>query len=232
MSVSVALRPSADKGNALGIGSDGGLMGAPLPAGQFASNLNTVDNSQSGGASGTTYYYPMPAAATAAGTVTGTPVAQQLVLTRNALITAVYGNVTNNTSTAAVYGALYLPDPTTRYPGTKVCDLFVMSAAVNGVVSGSMIDTTTVLTGNTPYWLLTWYAATTLMPSMTLRSASAYQQSRLNTVSSATVNSVGVTGTAAWSASTTGPASATTAFPVTAAPSATAPLFYFGVRNA
>lgn len=234
MSVAVALRPSADKSNALVIGSDGGLMALPLPAGQFGSNLNTIDNSQSGAPSGTTYYYPMPAGATAAATVGGQPVAQQLLFTRNAVITAVYGNITTNTTSSPVYGSLYLPDPVTRYPGAKVTDLFTMSAAANGVVSAAMLDATTVLAGNAVYWLLTWSTAAASLPGVTCRSASPLQQARLNSVSASSVASPGISALSAGTflGTTTGLASAVAGFPVTAPVAATAPLFYFGVRNA
>jgi hypothetical protein len=239
------LRPSADAGNALYIGTDGGLGGVKLPAGQYGNILTTVDNSWATVASGATYYYSLPQLTNTTTTVSTTAYFQPFMLTRSGVFTAAYANIVsaNNTGGWTWYNTVYASDATTGLPAGKVTDLFRFGAAGtsnNAVLAATVTDTTTTFTGQTLYWLASWSVTAANYPTSTFRTADSRLSTRVHATGtgypSGTYPTQGYIGYAVpnWGANTAGPASVAASFVtgnLTTYASTSVPSFWFGIKN-
>lgn len=168
MAIGVALRPSGDAGNALGFGADQGLWAPSLTGlprgGPYAS---TIDNSWSSPADPATYHYALPASGSATLSVTsGWAFASELMVTRDALVTAVSAWCAAAVAGATIYNALYAP-AANGLVGAKIADWFSISAAATGLRLATMLSSQ-ALAAHTPYWVLTW--SSTGAPGLTGRS--------------------------------------------------------------
>lgn len=240
MALVAALRPSADPGNGLAIGSDGGLWGPQVSAPRGGPAGGAIDNSWAAPGSGT-FYYALPGGATGAvfSDTYGTAYAGRLMVTRDAQLAAINAWVTTSIAAATLYNALYNADAATGLPTTKVADWFTFSMNGTGLKSGTILNTPT-LAGYTPYWLLSWFAGASTYPAVAGRSGSqGYQPIRLPAgygfppVPSQLLAYMYQSTTVFTASTTTGPANVSPYFPASSALLITGqlPAYWWGLRN-
>lgn len=171
MAVQFGLKISSDAGNILSFGTDQGLLATTPPprGGMFGM---AIDNSVATAAAGVSYYYGTPAYSNTNLTWTGTAAqVSPITFARNCRVTAAALRVVTAGAGSAVYVSVYAPDASGT-TATKVTDLLRFDTTVAGQRAATVLDSTTVLTAQAHYYLLSWCYTTSAYPVTNVRNGS------------------------------------------------------------
>lgn len=163
MAVTVDAKLSTDTGNSLSFGTDNGIYG-PLVSPRGGSQWWTLDNSFVG-PSATTYWYLLGPTTSAQSWISGTAWISPFVVSRSCKIASLYHYVSTAGAGSQIYHASFASDPTTGLPTNKIVDVGYCAGTGVGAIAHTMLDTATVYTANTLYWMCSWAYTTSGTPS-------------------------------------------------------------------
>lgn len=225
---------SQDTGNGVSFGTDGGLFATAPPAPQGGTAGHTFDLSAA--ASGQAWWYNLPGANTQT-TISGSAIYWPLLVTRAARLTGAALNVGTAGTGSHLRNALYAADPVTGLPGTAISsNWFIVNTAAVAFTTATGVDTTSVLSAFTPYYVLTWVYTTSGYPVVSCRTGAGSMIAPLPRVALPTSTSSYNTGyfgytetvsAAAWNTLTVPPATVGTS----GSPAAYAPYYWLQFTN-
>jgi hypothetical protein len=235
MPISIAAKLSADAGNGIRAGSDGGLLFDVVP--QVLQSGYVIDNSWPTDPATMYWYVPQRSRENGfANFSTNTGMILPLVFAQDCTIgTSTIHQAIVASGTPTMHMAVYASSPTTGLPTDKIVDLMRWDmASTVGVYHSTPLAPAQVFTGSTLYWACVW-----------LRGVSTYLHAQQGPPGMRATGSPGdvdfgqathayLDTTAAWSTLTVGP---TTLTPVTNFSQLTSlarstPVIYWGLTNA
>lgn len=239
MAATLSVKISTDSGNRVGLGGDNGIYASPSAVLNPSNTaFMTIDNQFA--ASGAQWFYQLgcsglPTASPSLNTAQVWP----LIVTKACRVTDAAIFLITGTTASSLYATLYTSSGANKAPGAKITDLLRFPTTTAGASRQASVDSTTLLSAHTLYWVATWINGSS---SPTFLARAQYGGVlRLPTVPGATVFTGGsglayVDSSQSWSSLTSGPTTlAPTALPTNSTQSSgnlTVPAIAWGLTNA